>query len=94
MAARPLGVLSSAGSVSKIIVSTAVSSRDILDMIVNGEHGVGVGEFMEMDAYFRAGRGTSGPRGDGVVMVSGRSRLLLLRVRVGAWPFLRSGLLE
>ena len=57
-------------------------------MIVNGEHGVGVGELMEMDAYFRAGRGTSGPRGYGVVMVSGRSRLLLLRVRVGAWTFL------
>ena len=62
-------------------------------MIVNGEHGVGVGELMEMDAYFRAGRGTSGPRGDGVVMVSGRTRLLLL-VRAFAWPFLRSGLLE
>ena len=26
-------------------------------MIVNGEHGVGVGEFMEMDAFVRAGRG-------------------------------------
>ena len=46
----------------------------ILIMIVNGEHGVGVGELMEMDAYFRAGRGTSGPRGDGVVMISVRSR--------------------
>ena len=40
-------------------------------MIVNGEHGVGVGEFMEMDAYVRAGRGTCGPRGDGVVMIMG-----------------------
>ena len=30
------------------------------------------------------------PRGDGVVMVSGRSRLLLLRVRVGAWLCPRS----
>ena len=26
-------------------------------MIVNGEHGVGVGEVMEMDAHVRAGRG-------------------------------------
>ena len=38
-------------------------------MIVNGEHGVGVGELMEMDAYVRAGRGavaTAGRwRGDG-----------------------------
>ena len=46
-------------------------------MIVNGEHGVGVGEFMEMDAYVRAGRGTCGPRGDGVVMISVRSRTRL-----------------
>ena len=48
-------------------------------MIVNGEHGVGVGEFMEMDAYVRAGRGTSGPRGDGVVMISVRSRTRIER---------------
>ena len=38
-------------------------------MIVNGEHGVGVGELMEMDAHVRAGRGavaTAGRwRGDG-----------------------------
>ena len=53
-------------------------------MIVNGEHGVGVGEFMEMDAYVRAGRGTSGPRGDGVVMISVRSRTR--RARAGACP--------
>ena len=53
-------------------------------MIVNGEHGVGVGEFMEMDAYVRAGRGTCGPRGDGVVMISVRSLELALSCFVHA----------
>ena len=57
-------------------------------MIVNGEHGVGVGELMEMDAYVRAGRGTSGPRGDGVVMISVRSRTR--RARADACPCSRS----
>ena len=75
-------------SVRRMIVSTAVSSRDILDMIVNGEHGVGVGEFMEMDAYVRAGRGTCGPRGNGVVMISVRSRTR--RARADACPCSRS----
>ena len=54
-------------------------------MVVNGEHGVGVGEFMEMDAYVRAGRGTCGPRGDGVVMISVRSRTR--RARADAYDF-------
>ena len=44
---------------------------------------------MEMDAYVRAGRGTCGPRGDGVVMISVRSRTRL-RVHASAWPSPRS----
>ena len=43
---------------------------------------------MEMDAYVRAGRGTSGPRGDGVVMISVRSRTRL--GCAGACPCSRS----
>ena len=61
-------------------------------MVVNGEHGVGVGELMEMDAYtyVRTGRGTCGPRRNGVVMIiSVRTRGRLL-VHVDACPCSRS----